>query len=234
VFTAFPEAAASFPARKVAQLGNPVRRIFLDAAAATASAARPASDRPHVLVVGGSQGARAVNDCVLEALGVLRERGRPLPALVHQVGTGDLDRVTARYRAEGFGAHMDEGLLRPVAFIDDMAGAYAAADLVIARAGALTLAELAVAGRPAILLPLPTAAADHQTRNARAFADAGAALLLDQETTTGAVLVDAVVTLLDDPGRRATMALAMRTLARPGAAGEVADRLQALIRGARV
>jgi UDP-N-acetylglucosamine--N-acetylmuramyl-(pentapeptide) pyrophosphoryl-undecaprenol N-acetylglucosamine transferase len=109
-----------------------------------------------------------------------------------------------------------------------MAGTLAGAGLVIGRAGALTLAELAIVGRPAILIPLPTAADDHQSKNAAEFAQAGAAVVLEQNTATGASLAELLSGLLADQPRREKMAAAMRTLGRPGAAGEVVQRLAAL------
>jgi UDP-N-acetylglucosamine--N-acetylmuramyl-(pentapeptide) pyrophosphoryl-undecaprenol N-acetylglucosamine transferase len=113
-------------------------------------------------------------------------------------------------------------------FIDDMAAEYHRASLVIARAGALTLAELAIAGRPAILIPLPTAADDHQSKNAARFAATNAAIVLNQRTSTGAELAQLLSDLLADSDRRQTMAAAMRSLARPNAAADIADRLERL------
>jgi UDP-N-acetylglucosamine--N-acetylmuramyl-(pentapeptide) pyrophosphoryl-undecaprenol N-acetylglucosamine transferase len=113
-------------------------------------------------------------------------------------------------------------------FIDDMATEYHRASLVVARAGALTLAELAIAGRPALLIPLPTAADDHQSKNAARFAQAGAAIVLDQRTVTGAELAQLLGDLLADSGRRQSMAAAMRSLARPNAAADIVDRLKRL------
>jgi UDP-N-acetylglucosamine--N-acetylmuramyl-(pentapeptide) pyrophosphoryl-undecaprenol N-acetylglucosamine transferase len=110
-----------------------------------------------------------------------------------------------------------------------MATAYHGASLVIARAGALTLAELAIAGRPAILIPLPTAADDHQSKNAARFAAANAAVVLNQRTATGAELAQLLSDLLADSGRRLAMAAAMRSLARPKAAADVVDRLESLM-----
>jgi UDP-N-acetylglucosamine--N-acetylmuramyl-(pentapeptide) pyrophosphoryl-undecaprenol N-acetylglucosamine transferase len=117
------------------------------------------------------------------------------------------------------------------AFIDDMAAAYAQADLVVARAGALTLAELAIAGRAAILVPLPTAADDHQSKNAARFAEAGAALVLDQRKASAEELAALLKDLARDGERRAAMSAAMRGLARPRAAQDIADRLEDLARG---
>jgi UDP-N-acetylglucosamine--N-acetylmuramyl-(pentapeptide) pyrophosphoryl-undecaprenol N-acetylglucosamine transferase len=173
--------------------------------------------------MGGSQGSRAVNDLVLAAAGVWARGGTP-PRIVHQTGTADADRVTAAYATLGLPAGAVE--VRP--FIEDMAAACSEAALVVARAGALTLAELAVLGVPAILIPLPTAADDHQTKNAATFADRGAALLLPQASTTGERLAQEVSQLLADASRRQSMAAAMTALARPRAAAEITDHLESL------
>jgi UDP-N-acetylglucosamine--N-acetylmuramyl-(pentapeptide) pyrophosphoryl-undecaprenol N-acetylglucosamine transferase len=178
-----------------------------------------------VLVVGGSQGARAVNDLVVAAAETWAQSGG-WPNLVHQTGGADAGRVSAAYAR--FGRAADQHIqVRP--FIDDMPAAYAAADLVIARAGAMTLAELAILGKPALLIPLPTAADDHQSKNAMAFAEAGAALVLPQAGTSGAQLASVVSDLLIDPVRRASMAQAMAARARPSAAKDIVDQLQVLI-----
>ena len=218
VLVAFDEARRFFPGRKVALLGNPVRRRFLDGVAAGGEGA-PA---PSLLVLGGSQGARAVNDLVMDAAEVLARRGK-LPAVVHQTGAADGDRCLERYRALGLA---DRVTVRP--FIEDVAAALRASTMVIGRAGALTLAELAIVGRPAVLVPLPTAADDHQTRNAQAFAEAGAVVVLRQQEASGASVADLVEGLMADGDRRRRMAEAMRALARPAAAREIVDRLEAL------
>jgi UDP-N-acetylglucosamine--N-acetylmuramyl-(pentapeptide) pyrophosphoryl-undecaprenol N-acetylglucosamine transferase len=220
IMVAFDEARRFFPARKTETIGNPVRSKLV--ATLVSSNADPSAS-PRLLVVGGSQGARAVNDLVLAAVEVLAKNGS-LPALVHQTGPGDLDRCDERYRALGLADRID---VRP--FIDDMAAEYHRAGLVIARAGALTLAELAIVGRPAILIPLPTATDDHQSKNAARFAQAGAAIVLNQRTSTGAELAQLLSDLLADSGRRQAMAAAMRSLARPKAAADVVDRLESLM-----
>jgi UDP-N-acetylglucosamine--N-acetylmuramyl-(pentapeptide) pyrophosphoryl-undecaprenol N-acetylglucosamine transferase len=220
VMVAFDEARRFFPARKTETIGNPVRSKLVTTLAAGSPDPNAA---PRILVVGGSQGARAVNDLVLAAVEVLARDGS-LPALVHQTGPGDLDQCNERYRALGLADRID---VRP--FIDEMAAEYHRASLVIARAGALTLAELAIAGRPAILIPLPTATDDHQSKNAARFAQTGAAIVLNQRTFTGAELAQLLSDLLADPGRRHAMAAAMRSLARPKAAADVVDRLERLM-----
>jgi UDP-N-acetylglucosamine--N-acetylmuramyl-(pentapeptide) pyrophosphoryl-undecaprenol N-acetylglucosamine transferase len=230
VFTAFEAAHAAFPSHKIVPTGNPLRRTFLQAAAAAEHARRAAAGHDggggRLLVVGGSQGSRAINDRTVEAAGVWARSGA-LPKIVHQTGPADADRVSAAYAALGLPA----GTVEVHAFIDDMAAACSRADLVVARAGALTLAELAVLGVPAILIPLPTAADDHQTKNAAAYAAGGAAVLLPQAEATGERLASEITRLLADGGRRRQMAAAMTALARPRAGGEIVDRLQGLAGG---
>jgi UDP-N-acetylglucosamine--N-acetylmuramyl-(pentapeptide) pyrophosphoryl-undecaprenol N-acetylglucosamine transferase len=221
VMIAFDEARRFFPAGKTETIGNPVRSKLVATLTAGADSA-DTSASPRILVVGGSQGARAVNDLVLTAVEVLAKNGS-LPVLVHQTGPSDEDRCGERY---GVLSVSDRVEVRP--FIDDMATEYHRASLVVARAGALTLAELAIAGRPTILIPLPTAADDHQSKNAARFAQAGAAIVLNQRTSTGAELAQLLSDLLADSGRRQAMASAMRSLARPKAAADIVDRLERL------
>jgi UDP-N-acetylglucosamine--N-acetylmuramyl-(pentapeptide) pyrophosphoryl-undecaprenol N-acetylglucosamine transferase len=218
VMVAFAEAGKSFPAKKVESTGNPVRAKLVAALTSGSESEQTA----RILVVGGSQGARAVNDLVMAAVGILNKEGR-LPGIVHQTGPNDLDRCNQHYRTLGVTDRVETR-----AFIDDMANAYQQASLVVGRAGALTLAELAMAARPAVLIPLPTAADDHQNKNAAHFAQAGAAVVLDQKTATGTQLAELLGTLAADPARRQTMAEAMRTLARPQAAQDIVDRLEKL------
>lgn len=224
VFTAFGEAARFFPARKIERLGNPVRKAIV--AALEGVAASSSSDgRLRILVVGGSQGARAVSELVMAAASMLASKGVDF-SLVHQTGTTDFERIQAKYRELGL-----DGRVEVRAFIDNMAAAYGAADLIIGRAGALTLAELAIVGKPAILVPLPTAADDHQSKNAAHFGEVGAAIVLNQRTSSAEDLATAITTLAEDPGKQLAMGTAMRKLARPGAAEEIVDRLQGLIPG---
>jgi UDP-N-acetylglucosamine--N-acetylmuramyl-(pentapeptide) pyrophosphoryl-undecaprenol N-acetylglucosamine transferase len=146
-------------------------------------------DKLRILVVGGSQGARAVSELVLGAAAALATRKLDF-TLVHQTGNTDFERIQNRYRELGLEARVE---VRP--FIDNMAAAYGAADLVIGRAGALTLAELAIVGKPAVLVPLPTAADDHQSKNAACFAEVGAAVVLDQRKASAEELAAAVEVL---------------------------------------
>jgi UDP-N-acetylglucosamine--N-acetylmuramyl-(pentapeptide) pyrophosphoryl-undecaprenol N-acetylglucosamine transferase len=224
VFTAFDEAGGAFAGRKVRMVGNPVRRRFLDRVAnAEARAEGPRS----IVILGGSQGSHAVNELASSMVRVLDARGR-LPPIVHQTGADEADRMQLHYAALGY-----EGRVDVRAFIDDMPAVLAGAALVVARAGALTLAELAIMRRPAILIPLPTAADDHQTKNALAFERAGAAVVLPQADASGTRLADQVDAILGDPARAEAMSQAMGTLARADATSAVVAELDAIARRRR-
>lgn len=223
VFVAFDEAARAFARRKVRFTGNPVRRSLIERAATLA-------DRPgggSILILGGSQGSHAVNELASGMVRVLDARGR-LPRIVHQTGADEHDRMQVHYAAFGY-----ETRVQVQAFIDDMPAALADASLVVARAGALTLAELAIMRRPAILIPLPTAADDHQTVNAMAFARAGAAVVIPQPDASATRLGDLVDEILQTPDRQQTMAAAMGQLARPGATDAIVEELAAIARRRR-
>lgn len=198
--------------------GNPVREAFL-----SVPARQPDGQRRTLLVFGGSQGARAINQAMVAAAPQLRELPGEL-AIVHQTGQADEASVRDGYRQAGLPADVH-------AFLDDMPARMAAADLVVCRAGATTLAEITAAGRAAVLIPLPSATDDHQRRNAAALGEAGAAEVLDQDGLTPQRLAAVIAALLADDSRRAAMAAAARTLARPDAAERIADRAFALMAG---
>ncbi|HEX4451380.1 MAG TPA: undecaprenyldiphospho-muramoylpentapeptide beta-N-acetylglucosaminyltransferase [Kofleriaceae bacterium] len=211
VFVAFDGSRKFFATKKVELVGNPVRR---ELAAKLASTATTADDKVHVLVSGGSLGAVAVNELAAQALCKLAKE-RPL-AIVHQTGEKDLEPTRKRYADAGVDADCR-------AFIKDMAAAYATADLVIGRAGATTVAELAIAGKPAVFIPYPFAADNHQVLNAAEMAERGAALMFEQRELTADKLADALRPLFADPAKRAAMGAAMKSLAKPGAAAAVVD-----------
>lgn len=192
-------------------VGNPVRA---DITAVAPPAARFAarSGPLRVLVVGGSLGAAALNEVMPQALAAMTPEERPV--VTHQAGTRQIDALRTAYEAAGV-----EGELLP--FIDDMANRYASADLVICRAGALTVAELAAAGVASVLVPYPHAVDDHQTGNARFLADAGAAVLMPQTELTPHRLA----ALLRDMNRERLLAMAekARACAKPDATVRVAD-----------
>jgi UDP-N-acetylglucosamine--N-acetylmuramyl-(pentapeptide) pyrophosphoryl-undecaprenol N-acetylglucosamine transferase len=194
--------------------GNPVRPAI---AALVDAGYVAATDRIKLLVLGGSLGARVFSDVVPAALGSLPEALRVRLFVVQQVRREDMQRVKAAYAANGISADLSP-------FFPDVAARLAAAHLVIARAGASTVAELAVAGRPSILVPLPGAIDDHQFANARALAQAGGAWVVPQFTP--ASLAERLGGLLADPGGLAPAAVAARTQARADAASLLADLVE--------
>jgi UDP-N-acetylglucosamine--N-acetylmuramyl-(pentapeptide) pyrophosphoryl-undecaprenol N-acetylglucosamine transferase len=204
VCLSFVESDAAFHCGCTVVTGNPVRTGMVETPDLTAEG--PAT----LLVFGGSRGARAINDAMLAALPHLKALQGELKIL-HQTGGDDFERIEAGYRAAGW-----EGEIVP--FIRDMASAYARSALVVCRSGATTLAELTVCGRPALLIPFPYAAADHQTANARALAHKGAALLLPQRELTGELLARRIGELFADRPRLVQMGAAARRLGKPQAA----------------
>jgi UDP-N-acetylglucosamine--N-acetylmuramyl-(pentapeptide) pyrophosphoryl-undecaprenol N-acetylglucosamine transferase len=220
VCVAFESAGARFARGKVRLTGNPVRRGVR--ASADPDGGRPVDARSRVLVLGGSQGARGLNGVVADALALLAGRSLPL-RVVHQAGAADLEATRARYVAAGVDAET-------TAFIDDVAAAYRAADLVVARAGATTIAELTVAGRPAVLVPYPYAVDDHQWHNARPLVEAGAALCFRESEIGAARLADEIARLLGDRARLFAMGRAMAALGRPDAAARIVDECRRVAR----
>lgn len=191
--------------------GNPVRDAFLSVPPLTAG-----GTRPTLLVFGGSQGARAINQAMVAAAPHVRQSTGELD-IVHQTGEREAISVTEGYRAAGIVAEVR-------AYLDDMPARMAAADLLVCRAGATTLAELTAAGRPAVLIPFPSATDDHQRSNAAALATAGAAVIVDERDLTPALLASTVSALLSDEPRRIAMAMKAKSLARPDAAEQIATR----------
>lgn len=219
IYTAFPEAEARLPRQKIRALGNPVR----DAICRAATQASPATGR-RVLVMGGSQGARALNERLPEALAEIARRF-PDVQVRHQAGKGNGPAVRAAYDAAGLGAAVvDE-------FIEDVAGAVVAADLVVCRSGATTVAELACIGRPALFIPFPFAADDHQAVNAASLVAVGAARMVREGELTRERLVSELEALLASPAALAEMGAAARTRGRPEAAAAIALDLSTLMHG---
>jgi UDP-N-acetylglucosamine--N-acetylmuramyl-(pentapeptide) pyrophosphoryl-undecaprenol N-acetylglucosamine transferase len=213
VLTAFPEALGG-----AEWTGNPVRA---EIAALAEPEARYAGRRGplRLLVVGGSLGAQALNEAVPRALALIP--GAERPRVVHQSGDKHLESLRANYAAAGVEAE-------PVAFIDDMAARYAEADLVVCRAGAITVAEISAGGVASVLVPYPHAVDDHQTANARFLAERGAAILLPQAELTPEKLAS-TLRALDRP-RLLEMARKARALGKPEAARLVAERCMELAR----
>ena len=220
VFVAFREAAGHFPAAKVRVTGMPVRRAFFEDAD-TRPEARGYRGRKMLLVFGGSQGARAINDAMIAALPQWAAM-RGEVAIMHQTGEADHARVRAAYQAAGVQAEV-------VPFLFEMPKTLRSADLVVSRGGAMTLAELTVCGKPAIVIPLPHAIYQHQAHNARVLADAGGAVMLPQQELTGERLAREVTALLHDPGRLRVMGERSRGMGRPDAAQAIVRECLQLI-----
>ena len=229
VFIAFDGSRQYFPERKIELAGNPIRAQIRDALAKAVettetvekSQQQSSNDRSLVLsvfVFGGSQGAVAVNRVMVRAATLLAEH-KVAVQIVHQTGERDLEETQTGYRDAGIEADCR-------AFIDDMATEYARADVVVARAGATTIAELGVVGRPAILIPYPYAADNHQELNAKEMVEAGAAVMFRQKKLTGEILAKELEELAGDLDRRKQMGSAMNALGRPMAAQTIADWLE--------
>jgi UDP-N-acetylglucosamine--N-acetylmuramyl-(pentapeptide) pyrophosphoryl-undecaprenol N-acetylglucosamine transferase len=199
--------------------GNPVRAEFLRAPDHRVDQAPGAALR--VLIFGGSQGAHAINVACVEAAPELAAAPAPL-AVTHQTGERDLEMVREGYQRAGLAARVEP-------FLFEMDREMSDADLIVCRAGATTLAEITAAGKPSILIPLPTATDDHQRKNAEALARAGAAEVIDQRDLGGRRLAGRVLALAADPAGRAAMSAAARGLARPDAARTIVARAVALM-----
>jgi UDP-N-acetylglucosamine--N-acetylmuramyl-(pentapeptide) pyrophosphoryl-undecaprenol N-acetylglucosamine transferase len=211
VFISFESSAPLFPKDKTRLTGNPIRREI-------AAVKRPAARTEPtctLLVVGGSLGARAINQAMVEAMPLLAESGLSLK-LIHQTGQADYQTVKNAYAGLNLVADV-----RP--FIDDMDRAYLAADLVVCRAGALTVSELAAVGLPAVFIPLPTAANNHQEFNARSLVDLGAAEMILQKDLTPKLLAQTISRLAQNRELLATMEQKAAQAARPDAAGRICD-----------
>ena len=201
--------------------GNPVRASVMDYAG---SPYQPPGNGPiRLVVIGGSQGARVLSDVVPEAIAALPAELRPRLRVAHQARKEDHDRVVAAYRDAGVTAEVRH-------FFDDVPRRFAEAQLVIARSGASTIADLTVIGRPAILIPLPTATNDHQSANARPLADAEAALMLPESVLDAESLTRDILAIVSDPARAARMAAAALALGRPDAARRLYDLVTELAR----
>lgn len=205
VCTTFAESNRYFPSDKVVLTGNPVRTF--------APVPRTEPRGFTVMTFGGSQGAHRINEAFYEAAPALRDA---IPGLhiIHQTGAADHERLEARYRDVGLAAEVHP-------FIDDMGGAYGRADLIVCRAGATTVAELTTLGKPAILVPYPFAADDHQRANASVLAERDAGILILDRDLTGERLASAIIELAKDRARLTAMGAAARDLATADSAARV-------------
>jgi UDP-N-acetylglucosamine--N-acetylmuramyl-(pentapeptide) pyrophosphoryl-undecaprenol N-acetylglucosamine transferase len=217
VAVAFADAAPRLKRGDAVVTGNPIRKEFF-------AAQRPTTNdqRRTLLVFGGSQGSHVINEAMAGALLFLaRLKGRL--QIVHQTGTRELETVRAAYRTSAF----DDA--RVVPYLDPIAGEIAAADLVVSRAGAMTIGELAAAGRGAILIPFAAATNNHQELNARVLERAGGAMVVTESELTPERLGLAIAEIINDPGRAARMGEAARALAAPDATKKIVDLLEKIV-----
>lgn len=205
--------AVPFFGKKGVVTGNPVRKEFFQIAEPKST------ERVRVLIFGGSQGARAINNAMVAALSKLKEAD---VNVIHQTGDADFEKVRESYKRAGW----ERADVRP--YISDMVSAFAISDLVVCRAGATTCAELTAAGKASIMVPLPTAADDHQRKNAEAMQRAGAARMILQQDLSGEALAKEISDLVAAPDAIATMEEAAKKLARSDAAEATVDLIEEL------
>jgi UDP-N-acetylglucosamine--N-acetylmuramyl-(pentapeptide) pyrophosphoryl-undecaprenol N-acetylglucosamine transferase len=216
VYLSFENTRAKIDPLKKRVLGNPIRQQIMDAATLDVKEKNTFA----ILIVGGSQGAHAINLAVVDALPHLRQHRKM--HVVHQTGTADRGRVADAYANAGMDAEVK-------AFFHDMASRYSRADLVVCRAGATTVAELTALGKPALFIPYPFAADNHQEHNARALVDQGAAQMVLERDLTGPDLARRLNALADTPDLLTAMASKSRMLGKPDAARSIVDDCYQLV-----
>lgn len=217
IYISFEESRGFFPGGRTILSGNPIRKEILK----KAGERELTRDRFTVLVFGGSQGAKAVNTAFLDASEYLTEIWNGL-RVIHQTGEEGYEQAVSAYKRKGLKVEVFK-------FIEDMATAYNSADLVVCRAGATSLAEITALGLPAILIPYPFAADDHQTANAASLAQAGAAVMIKQDGLTGSTLAEAIRRLYRNPQELKAIREKVKALGKPGASRMIADDFIRLI-----
>ena len=223
IYASFNESGQFFPGSKIRVTGNPVRLSFMDGLSGEKAPESSAAPAFTVLVTGGSQGAHGMNTAVAEALKTEALRLAGI-SFIHQTGEADLAMMEEAYRGWG-------GRYVVQAFFHDMDRRYAATDLVVCRAGATTVAELTALGKPAVFVPFPFAADNHQEKNARALEASGAARVIIQKDLSRKVFADTVIELSENPSALREMAEASKRLGRPRAAMDIAADMAAWISG---
>ena len=214
VFVSLPGSEKYFPAHKTILSGNPVRSSLLNKAKEEKQ--RKSADQPTILILGGSQGARRLNSLVLEAAKRCLVNLTPMPEIIHQTGDMDEEQAKKVYAELGMHARVD-------AFISDMAEVYCRADLIVSRGGATTLAEIMIFGKPAILVPFPYAADNHQEKNGRILVDSGGGVMFRQSDLTGEKLGNEISRLLNDKKLLHEMADKSGKLAKPEATATIVN-----------
>ena len=221
ICVAYPGMDAFFPPEKIIVTGNPVRKDIQQADSQAENGRRQFgldANKPTLLVIGGSQGARTLNESIEQGLTQFVEAGIQV---IWQTGPVFLERARTAVQAVG------SSLIKPYDFIYEMDRAYAVADAVVSRAGALSVSELCLVGRPAILVPFPAASEDHQTKNAMSLVDRNAALLV-KDSQARTTLVGEALSLLNNADQRAILTKQIKLLARPNAANDIVQEIRKL------
>ncbi|MCY7376741.1 MAG: undecaprenyldiphospho-muramoylpentapeptide beta-N-acetylglucosaminyltransferase [Pyrinomonadaceae bacterium] len=208
------EDALPYFGKKGIVTGNPVRKEFFEITA------KPRGEKINLLIFGGSQGARMINNAMVEAL---KDLSHDRLNITHQTGEGDFENIRELYNRAGWG---DVAEVKP--YISNMVDEFAKSDLIICRAGATSCAEIAAAGKAALLIPLPTAADDHQRKNAEALEKLGAAQMILQKDLSGKSLAEKIITLINAPEKITAMENAAKSLARKDAAEVTVDLIEEL------
>ena len=217
IFVTYAKTATLFEPNKVMLSGNPVRAAFI----AGKELDKEKKDFWQLLIFGGSQGAAAINKAIIDMLPWLQKTKNKIH-VVHQTGARQMEKVRQVYKGSGIKA-------RVLPFIVDMAGAYKSADLIICRAGATSLAEITASGKAAILIPYPWAANDHQTKNAQAMAEAGAAVMIRESELSGCKLFEVIESLLYDEQKLKKMENKSTKLGNINAAAKIVDACMKLM-----
>ena len=212
VCLSLPLSMEYFPERKITLTGNPVREKILE----LGSSKKEMREECTILVLGGSQGAHAVNNLVADVFCGPEKHRFAKVSLIHQTGLADEAGIKQRYQKNGIQANVS-------AFFQNMAELYQQADFCISRAGATTLSELAACGKPALLIPYPHAADNHQEKNAQYYTEGGGAIAFSEQDATAAILTEAVLNIITNPEKMQHMGAAMRNLAYPHAAEKIID-----------
>ena len=222
-YLAFETAATYFPARVAKVTGNPIRRTIGAIKRSNATYERFGLDAnlKTVLVMGGSQGAHTINKIVMDALGNLANLNQQLQ-IIHQTGEKDYKEVTDSYKNSPL-----RHFIQP--YFDSIESIYSIVDLMICRAGGMTISEITACGIPAIFIPLPTATANHQKLNAQAVADRGGGFVLNEQTITGNDIADWIIQMISDSAKLQQMATAARQLGNPKAGEEIANSIYSLV-----
>ena len=217
IFLSFPDREGRFADARTVVTGNPVRKRFVK----SIKKSRGTGDKFSILIFGGSQGALAINRAVVESIGYLADIKDSL-VITHQTGDNDMDEVSAAYRARGVNAEV-------YPFITDMSSAYGAADLLICRAGATSIAEITVSGKASVLIPYPFAVGGHQELNARVLADAGAAEMILESELDGKTLAGVIRRLFNSPETTGRMEKESEKMGNIKAAEHIVDECMTIL-----